>query len=120
MRRVTRSINPDIMAIKPRPPICINTKITACPKVLQVETVGSVTSPVTHVDVVAVKSASKYGTLCPVAELIGNTKRILPIKITPKKLNKMICVVENLNLFSLCKVLTSFRKSCFVIGYELS
>ena len=77
---------------------------------LHVETVGSVTSPVTHVDVVAVKSASKYGTLCPVAELIGNAKRILPIKITPKKLNKMICVVENLNLFSLCKVLTSFHK----------
>ena len=79
---------------------------------LHVETVGSVTSPVTHVDVVAVKSASKYGTLCPVAELIGNTKRILPIKITPKKLNKMICVVENLNLFSLCKVLTSFPVLC--------
>ena len=79
---------------------------------LHVETVGSVTSPVTHVDVVAVKSASKYGTLCPVAELIGNAKRILPIKITPKKLNKMICVVENLNLFSLCKVLTSFP--CFM------
>jgi hypothetical protein len=64
---------------------------------LQVETVGSVTSPVTQVDVVAVKSASRNGTLFPVAELIGSDKRMLPIKITPKKLSRMVCVVENFN-----------------------
>ena len=68
------------------------------------ETVGSVTRPVTHVDVVAVKSASRKGTLLPVAELMGNDKRMLPIKITPKKLSKMVCVVENFNFFSFCKV----------------
>ena len=37
-------------------------------------------------------------------KLMGNDKRILPIKITPKKLSKMVCVVENFNLFSFCKV----------------
>ena len=82
----------------------MRTKITICPNKLQVETVGSVTSPVTQVDVVAVKSASRNGTLFPVAELMGKDKRMLPIKITPKKLSKMVCVVENFNFFSFCKV----------------
>ena len=85
-------------------------KITICPNKLQVETVGSVTSPVTHTDVVAVKSASRKGTLSPVAELMGRHRRMLPMKITPKKLSKMVCVVENFNFFSFCKVLTSFHK----------
>ena len=85
--------------------------MTICPNKLHVETVGSVTSPVTQVDVVAVKSASRYGTLLPVAELMGNESKMLPIKITPKKLNRMVCVVENFNFFSFCKVLTSFRKN---------
>ena len=84
--------------------------MTICPNKLQVETVGSVTSPVTHTEVVAVKSASRNGTLFPVAELMGRNKRMLPIKITPKKLSRMVCVVENFNFFSFCKVLTSFRE----------
>ena len=56
---------------------------------------GSVTSPVTHVEVVAVKSASRYGTDSPEAELIGNAKSALPTKIVARKLNNIICVVEN-------------------------
>ena len=99
------------MAIKPRPPICISTRITICPNKLHVETVGSVTSPVTHVDVVAVKSASKYGTLFPVAELTGNDSKMLPIKITPKKLSRIVCVVENFSFLSFCKLMTSFHEN---------
>jgi hypothetical protein len=72
--------------------------------------VGSVTSPVTQVDVVAVKSASRYGTLSPVAELMGNDSKMLPMKTTPRKLNKIVCVVENFNFFSFCKGMTSFRE----------
>jgi len=66
-----------------------------------VDTVGSVTSPVTQVDVVAVKSASRYGTVWPLAELIGNTKSPLPTRMVTKKLSNMICVVESVNFFFL-------------------
>ena len=56
--------------------------------------VGNVTSPVTQVEVVAVNSASKYGTATPFDELTGRDKRPLPSKIVAKKLSKIICVVD--------------------------
>ena len=62
---------------------------------LQVDTVGNVTKPVTQVDVVAVNNASMYSTASPVLELIGNDNNIEPNNITDKKLNKSICVVDN-------------------------
>ena len=68
---------------------------------LHVDTVGSVTSPVTHVEVVAVKSASRYGTASPVAELIGNANSALPTRMVERKLINMICVVESVNFFFL-------------------
>ena len=68
-------------------------------KKLQVDTVGSVTRPVTQVAVVAVNNASRYGTASPVAELMGSAKRQLPSKIAITKLNKMICVVDKANFF---------------------
>jgi hypothetical protein len=55
-----------------------------------VDTVGNVTKPVTQVAVVAVNSASRYGTGFPVAELIGSDNRILPRRIMAKKLNNII------------------------------
>ena len=96
-----RSITPDIMVMMPRPPICIRSKMTICPNMLQVDTVGSVTSPVTQVEVVAIKSASRYGTASPLAELIGNAKSPLPTRIVKRKLSNMICVVESVNFFFL-------------------
>jgi hypothetical protein len=66
-----------------------------------VDTVGSVTSPVTQVEVVAVKSASRYGTATPSAELIGNTNNALPTRMVTKKLSNMVCVVESVNFFFL-------------------
>ena len=65
-------------------------RITACPKTLQVVAVGKVTSPVTQVEVVAVKSASRYDTDMPFCELIGRDKRMLPSNIAIKKLHKII------------------------------
>jgi hypothetical protein len=53
---------------------------------LQAEKVASVTSPVTQVALVAVKSASIKGRLSPLAELIGRQSKRLPIRITAKKL----------------------------------
>ena len=96
-----RSINPDIMVMIPRPPICIKSKITTCPNTLQVDTVGSVTSPVTQVEVVAIKSASRYGTASPLAELIGKAKSPLPTRIVVRKLSNIICVVESVIFFFL-------------------
>ena len=96
-----RSISPDIMVMIPRPPICMRSRMTICPNTLQVDTVGIVTSPVTQVELVAVKSASRYGTASPLAELIGNAKSPLPMRMVTRKLSNMICVVESVNFFSL-------------------
>ena len=64
---------------------------------LQEETVGVTTSPVTHVDVVAVKRASINGVASPLAELIGNESNIVPINIVIKKLSKTMWVVDSDN-----------------------
>ena len=96
-----RSISPDIMVMIPRPPICMRSRMTICPNTLHVDTVGIVTSPVTQVEVVAVKSASRYGTASPLAELIGNAKSPLPMRMVTRKLSNMICVVESVNFFFL-------------------
>ena len=94
-----RSISPDMIVMMPRPPIWIRIKITICPNTLHVDTVGSVTSPVTHVAVVAVKSASRYATDSPLAELIGSDRSRLPSKTVTRKLSRMICVVDRVNFF---------------------
>ena len=66
---------------------------------LQVEKVGTVTKPVTHVEVVAVNKASIKGTDLPSAELIGSDKRTLPTKTVIKKLNRMICDDDKIDFF---------------------
>ena len=65
-----------------------------CPKTLQEETVGVTTRPVTQVEVVAVKSASKKEVGFPSAELMGSESNTAPINIAIKKLNNIICVVD--------------------------
>lgn len=65
---------------------------------LHVETVGTVTSPVTHDDVVAVKREFKNPTDWFVLELIGSINKHVPININTKKLSINICVVDNLFL----------------------
>ena len=82
------------MVMIPSPPICISTKITICPKTLQVVAVGSVTRPVTQVAVVAVNRASMYETLSPFLALIGSDNNALPTNMAIKKLSIMICVVD--------------------------
>lgn len=76
-------------------------RITACPKMLQAWAVVTVTSPVTQVADVAVKSASMYGSLSPVAELMGRLSKTLPIRIVIRKLRRIICVLDNLFFFNL-------------------
>ena len=97
--RCNAIVKPVIIVIMPSPPICIKSKITICPKILQVVTVGKVTNPVTQVEVVAVNNASIYGTGFPVFELIGKASKMLPINITNRKLSIMTWVVESFNLY---------------------
>ena len=66
---------------------------------LQVVTVGRVTSPVTQVAVVAVKRASIYDTEDPFFVLIGKESKKLPRRMANKKLNKISCVVLIRTLF---------------------
>ena len=61
---------------------------------LHVLKVGRVTRPVTHIEVVAVKRASIYGTGLPSAVLNGSESNTLPIRTANKKLSIIICVVE--------------------------
>ena len=87
-------INKAINETTPSPPIWISINITTCPNVVHVENVGTVTSPVTQVDVVAVNNASIYD-ISVVLWLIGRYNNILPIKIVIKKLSNIICVVDS-------------------------
>ena len=80
---------------------------------LQVVTVGRVTRPVTQVAVVAVNSASRYGTGFPVAELTGIASRRLPSAMTIKKLSIMICVVDSVRFFFMIDPLIAVRYSQF-------
>ena len=61
----------------------------------------TVTSPVTQVEVVAVNNASRYDTASPLAELIGNAKSTLPVRIVARKLSNIICVEESVCFFFL-------------------
>ena len=108
-----------MMVMTPRPPIWIKTRITTWPKVLQVDTVVTVTRPVTQVAVVAVNRASRYGTGLPSAALMGRASRRLPIKIIPRKLSMIICVVvSRIGIDFLITSLTSYpRWERFIRGY---
>ena len=66
---------------------------------LHVDTVGTTTSPVTHVAVVAVKRASINGTHSPEAELMGSISKRVPHRIAKRKLSKIKCVVVIENRF---------------------
>ena len=93
-------ISPDIIVTTPSPPIWISKRITTCPKTLHDETVGITTNPVTQVAVVAVNKASQKEAALPCAELIGNDRKNVPVKIVSRKpIIIIICVVVNENLF---------------------
>lgn len=92
-------ISPDIIVTTPSPPIWISKRITTCPKTLHDETVGITTNPVTQVAVVAVNKASQKEAALPCAELIGNDRKNVPVKIVSRKPIIIICVVVNENLF---------------------
>ena len=74
-----------IMVIKPRPPIWIISRMTACPKPDQVMAVSATTSPVTQVADVAVKRALKIPWLSPDRAEMGRASSSVPIKMTAPK-----------------------------------
>lgn len=72
----------------------------------------TVTSPVTQVAVVAVNSASMYGTGSLPEELMGRAKRRLPISMAAMKLSNIICVVDRLNfIFFIVDQFLDIKKS---------
>ena len=71
---------------------------------------STTTSPVTHTDVVAVKRAVRKSVVFPGAVDIGRSKRIVPIRIAPKKLSGIKCSEEKLHFFK--TVLLPENKLC--------
>ena len=85
-------------AMIPRPPICIRINSTIFPNKVNCTAGVTVTSPVTHTDVTAVKSAS-INEIGRVLEM-GSHKRIPPNKIIPRNPVASNCVVVNLIFFN--------------------
>ena len=83
----------------PKPPIWISSRMTICPNTLQVETVGTVTRPVTQTEVVAVNRASTKETDAPLTVLKGSMRSSVPMTIAARKANMIVCVEENRFLF---------------------
>ncbi len=79
----------NIIAIdmKPSPPICIRSSITARPNPDQYMPVSTVISPVTQVALVAVKNAVFGGVNSPSADETGSMSKRAPAVITRKKPN---------------------------------
>ena len=78
-------------------------RITICPKRLQCDAVGTTTSPVTQVLVVAVNNASIKEVGAPLFVLIGSDSRVAPTSIAAKKLSIIMCVEERNFLFFIIK-----------------
>ena len=74
-----------VIVIKPMPPTWMSARITACPNVLQYESVSSTTRPVTHAALVAVNSAVSGGAPLPDAVAAGSIKSTLPTAIMMRK-----------------------------------
>lgn len=71
--------------MKPRPPICVKSRITPCPKWEKANPVSTTVSPVTQVEVVAVNRAESRGRGLPSTELIGRHRSAVPTRMTAKK-----------------------------------
>ena len=74
------------------PPICIMTRMTSWPKRDQFVYVSAMISPVTHVALVEVNSASNGLVHCPIREDTGRQSRTVPVRMTRIKLRAMILV----------------------------
>ena len=75
----------------PIPPIWISEIITNWPNKVQWVAVSKTIKPVTHVALVAVKSASMKLVLWELVAEIGSISKKVPVSITPRKPNRIIC-----------------------------
>ena len=75
-----------VIVISPSPPIWTRHRITICPKRENSVPVSLTTRPVTHVAEVAVKRASIKEIGVPFGEASGIASKIVPTKITVRKL----------------------------------
>ena len=96
-RAKTTSVAADI---KPRPPISMSPRITACPKPLHWVQVSYSTSPVTQVAEVAVNSAGRNPQDIPLRLAAGSVSSSVPTRIITAKVTAMILVgLRALGLF---------------------
>ena len=79
-----------IIVTNPRPPTCISSAITICPKIDQCAHVSTTTSPVTHVAEVAVKRQSKIGVNFPDFDDAGRQSKIVPTAIIIRNPNTSV------------------------------
>ena len=80
-RDMARSIP---MVIKPRPPTCIIPRIMQCPRAVQCVPVSTTTSPVTQVEVVAVKRAVRRSVSQPSLVAPGSKSSRVPAIMTSR------------------------------------
>ena len=78
----------------PSPPNCMRIRIINCPNRLQCSKVLTTTSPVTHTEVVEVKSASMYGVYVPSADETGSISITEPMITAEKNPRAIIWVVD--------------------------
>ena len=94
-----------VKVITQRPPIWISIRMTNWPKKDQWEKVGTVTSPVTQTEVVAVNSASIKAVLVPPAEETGSIRRSAPQSMDTRKPYARTLVAENGFLLKMLRIL---------------
>ena len=87
-----RKIRNDAADMKPRPPISISARITACPKPVHCVQVSYKTRPVTQVADVAVNNAGRRPQLVPLLDAMGSISAAVPSKIITAKVIAMILV----------------------------
>ena len=100
--------NKVMIVINPKPPIWIRASITIWPNNVQCSKVSNGTKPVTHVALVAVKSASKKD-VYPFLEASGNNSSIVPtIMVNIYPIDKNLTGDNTFFIFSTFYIIISF------------
>ena len=70
--------------MKPKPPICMSSSTTICPKVVQCRKVSTVMRPVTQVADVATSRESMKAVQPPFFAEMGRQRKNVPAKMMPR------------------------------------
>ena len=87
------------IVMKPRPPICMSSRMTAWPKPDQYVAVSTRTSPVTQEALTAVNSAVTKPVASPLSEAAGSISNMVPAAMTVKKPSAIVWTYESCLIF---------------------